>query len=75
MILILIVVILVAIAAFWFAMPRNQPEEIAEAEPAHQADEWVVAPEGGIDVNLPETPMTNAPVEGAAEEVAPPPAN
>lgn len=44
-------------------------------EPTVPSTEWTAAPEGGVEVDLPETPMRNVPVEpesDPAEETAEP---
>lgn len=63
-ILLLIVGIVVAVGAYyWFAQLRTE-----RVEPTRPDPEWTTAPEGGVKVNLPETPMTNVPRDDAEAE-------
>jgi hypothetical protein len=55
--------VLLAIAvSFWFARPLGEPAKVEPGKPQAQSTEW--APDAGKDavpVDLPTTPMTNAP--------------
>lgn len=58
---------LLALAACGQGADTNQVEATqAAAEATANPTEWAEQPSGAaVDVNLPETPMTNAPVDGA----------
>lgn len=43
-------------AYYWFEQIRAEREA-----PPRPSPEWTTAPEGGVEVDLPETPMTNVP--------------
>ncbi len=57
-------------AGIWYYLGQTRGgRDTAEAPPP--STEWTSAPEGGVDVELPETPMTNAPAP-APEPVSEP---
>ncbi len=62
------------IAAPLFLLAACQQEEVTvepAVEEAGSAGELVAEPAEGVEVNVPETPMTNVPVDSAASEAAP----
>lgn len=67
-ILILFVLAAVVLGVLWFWLQSNEAAAPAPASPAVPSTEWTTAPEGGIPVQLPETPMTNVPVENLGPE-------
>jgi hypothetical protein len=65
---ILVLVLLAIGAAVWFARPLRDAAKEEPSRPAAQSTEWTPEPEGSaVPVNLPKTPMTNAPVDDKGE--------
>jgi len=60
---ILIIAVLFAILIYWFFDPVGEVPVAEEPEATLPSDEFTTAPEGGVPVQLPETPMTNTPTE------------
>ena len=73
---IVILILLLVLVIGWFSNPLGKVEEAPPAQPAAPSTDWAEEPETpGVDVNLPETPMTNAPPAPASEPApAQPPA-
>ncbi|TRD11641.1 hypothetical protein FGU71_07030 [Erythrobacter insulae] len=60
------VIVMIALLAY-FGMQQEEPE------PTVPSSEWTRAPEGGVKVDLPETPLRTVPIEpaeGPSEETA-----
>ncbi len=72
---IILIILLFAILIYWFYDPVGEVPVAEEPETALPSDEFTTAPEGGVPVQLPETPFTSAPMEtGApADTESPPP--
>lgn len=71
----LVLAAVVAVAAFWML---GRPSGDATGESATQtvpSGDFTTRPEGGVDVDLPDTPMTNAPREQADDTAAGPTEN
>ncbi|WP_324827712.1 hypothetical protein [Qipengyuania zhejiangensis] len=67
-----LLIIAVAVAAgVYFYFERTRVAEPQVATPP--STEWTAKPEGGVEVTLPETPMTNVPITGDEGEPAPAP--
>lgn len=67
---IVIVLLLVVGAVFFFTdIMRQDPVPERELEPP--STEWTTAPEGGVEVDLPDTPMRVVPDEETTPEDAP----
>ncbi|WP_336985631.1 hypothetical protein [Altererythrobacter aquiaggeris] len=56
------------IGAFWIWRQSEQTQAPAPITTTNPSPEWTTAPEGGVPVTLPETQMTNAPLEEPAPE-------
>lgn len=65
---IVIIGVLFAILAYWFYNPVGDVPVAEEPEAALPSDEFTTAPQGGVPVQLPETPMTNTPIETGAPQ-------
>ena len=72
---ILVIGLLFAILIYWFYNPVGDVPVAEEPETALPSDEFTTAPEGGVPVQLPDTPMTNTPIETGtpADTESPPP--
>lgn len=60
----------VAIAAgfIWFARPAGDRTQAPPAKPVAQSTDWAAEPQGpAVPVELPKTPMTNAPQASEAQ--------
>ena len=66
--LIRVVVIVVASVAILFTFRTYLGNEEPEPDFGPPSSEWTTAPEGGVEVNLPETPMRNVPIERNDDE-------
>lgn len=63
----LILAVVIAAGVIWLYNKQEGRADLNRvAEPP--SAEWTTRPEGGVEVDLPDTPMTNAPIE---EEEAP----
>ncbi|WP_114520878.1 hypothetical protein [Altererythrobacter sp. ZODW24] len=62
---VLIALVLAVAVLFWFMRMVDQSAEPALETAQLPSSEWTTAPEGGVDVDLPETKMTNVPTEEA----------
>ncbi len=63
---IIIIVLLFAILFYWFYDPVGELPVADEVDAPAPIAEFTTAPEGGVPVDLPETPMTAGPVEAEA---------
>ena len=63
-----VVVIVVASVAILLIFRTYFYDEEAVPDMSPPSTEWTTAPEGGVEVNLPETPMRNVPIEGTDDE-------
>jgi len=55
---------MLVVVIVWFMNPLGQTADAPAPEEAGQSTEWAPAPEGpAVDVTLPQTPMTNTPVQ------------
>lgn len=78
---IIVIGVLFAILAYWFYDPIGEVAVPEEPETTLPSDEFKTAPEGGVPVRLPETPMTSKPIETGApagsatpsDDASPPP--
>lgn len=60
-------VLVIAVLVLLFRAMGSEDDEVPSQEPV-PSTEWTTAPEGGVDVNLPDTPMRNVrPDENAPE--------
>lgn len=66
--LIFIILLAVALGAFWLWIQSEQRVEPASTSNAPPSTEWTTAPEGGVEVDLPEAPMTNVPLKNPVPE-------
>ncbi len=75
---ILVIVLLLILGALVLFGDVLTGSERTSQEPQAQSTEWAPAPEGGVEVETPETPMRNVPMEngdpatGTAAEESPP---
>jgi len=53
----LVIGLLIVVGAVFFFTQPETPNEAAPTSPQPPSTEWTTAPEGGVDVNLPDTPM------------------
>ena len=60
---IFIFLLAIVLGGIWLWVQSEQSAEPAPSSASQPSSEWTTAPEGGVKVNLPETPMTNAPVD------------
>lgn len=61
------IAVVVAIGIFWAWTRSEQAAREEQAAPIPPSTEWTTAPESeGVDVKLPDTPMTNVPLESPA---------
>ncbi|NVE96001.1 hypothetical protein [Altererythrobacter lutimaris] len=64
-----IVIALLIIAGVWaFFGDAFSGSEVPAEEPQPPSTEWTTAPEGGVEVDLPETPMRAAEPEAQQQE-------
>ncbi len=66
----IVVVFLFLILIVWFLnpvgeVPPTEPPAVQQPDP-----NYTLAPEGGVPVQLPDTPVTSVPVEAASPEVS-----
>jgi hypothetical protein len=59
----------VAVGAWYYFNEMRSIREMPPPPPP--STEWTTAPEGGVEVDLPETPMTNVPPPSPRPEPAP----
>lgn len=65
---IIILILLFVLVVGWFVSPMGKVEQAPPPAPATQPTDWAEEPESpGVDVTLPQTPLTNAPAEPASE--------
>jgi len=63
---IVVIGVLFAILVYWFYDPVGEVPVAQAPETTLPSDEFTTAPEGGVPVQLPETPMTTTPIETGA---------
>ncbi len=63
-----IIAALFAILAYWFYDPVGEVPVAEQPGAGMPGDEFTAAPQGGVPVQLPETPMTSTPVETGTPE-------
>lgn len=66
---VIIIAIIAIAAAGYYYFDEMDDERAAPAPPP--STEWTTAPEGGLDVELPQAPMTNVPPETPSAEDTP----
>lgn len=60
-----LIVLGIVLGGLWLWIRSEQRAEPAPSSVSQPSSEWTTAPEGGVKVNLPETPMTNVPAQGS----------
>ena len=62
---IFLIVLGIVLGGLWLWIQSEQRVEPAPSSTSKPSSEWTTTPEGGVKVDLPETPMRNVPVEGS----------
>jgi len=57
----IVIALLFAVLIVWFSSPTREVAQDGTPETDAPIAEFTTAPEGGVPVNLPDTPMTNVP--------------
>ncbi|KWV92119.1 hypothetical protein AUC45_13350 [Erythrobacter sp. YT30] len=60
--------LLLVLGAVFFFIDFTQGEQAPERELEQPSTEWTTAPEGGVEVDLPDTPMRVVPEEETTPE-------
>ena len=65
-----VLVLLFAFLAYRFLIPGGEEAPAGPAGPVANPTEWATDEPGGVDVDLPDTPMTNVPHESETGDAA-----